>query len=331
MAREKILIVGGAGFLGSHLSEKLLLAGNEVVVLDNYDTGSPQNVDHLRDHVGFHFDKHDITLPWKGSVDQIYNLALSSSSSHSLSHPVSTLKTSVLGMINLLDLARESRARILQVSSSKVYGHATVSPISEEYWGNVNPLGKQSPYSEGKRVAESLTAAYHRQMGVDARIGRLFNIYGPRMPLHDGRAIPSFISQALQGKDITIIGNGQQRRSYLYVDDAVDALIRLMNSPSERNSLLPMNIGGAEEITIGTLADLIIQLTGSSSKITYLRQNQDSAPHSKPAIRYAENKLDWKPYTSLKEGLMRTITRMEESMRSQHKEKHPVMSWVEMG
>jgi UDP-glucuronate decarboxylase len=303
--KKKILVTGGAGFLGSHLCERLLAEGNEVICLDNYFTGQKQNVIHLVDHPFFELVRHDVTMPFFIEVDQIYNLACPASPIHYQYNPIKTIKTSVMGAINMLGLAKRTRATILQASTSEVYGDPEEHPQTESYWGHVNPIGIRACYDEGKRCAETLMVNYHRQNGVDIKIQRIFNTYGPRMQPNDGRVVSNFIVQALNGKDITIYGDGSQTRSFCYVDDLIEAMIRMMNSP--RHFIGPVNTGNPNEFTIQQLASLVIELTGSASKIVYEPLPSDDPLQRQPDITLAIKELGWKPVVELREGLTKTI------------------------
>ena len=300
----RILVTGGAGFLGSHLCERLLKAGNEVICVDNLFTGAKKNIYHLREYPGFEFIRHDIIDPFKAEVDRIFNLACPASPIHYQYNAIKTIKTSVIGSSNLLGLAKRLRARILQASTSEVYGNPLVHPQPESYWGNVNPIGIRSCYDEGKRVAETLFFDYHRQNKVDIRVMRIFNTYGPRMCCNDGRVVSNFIVQALQGKPLTVYGNGEQTRSFCYVDDLIEGMLRLMNHPSE---IGPINIGNPAEFTIRELAEIVIEMTGSSSVIEEKPLPQDDPLQRRPDITLAREKLDWQPTTNLREGLEKTI------------------------
>jgi len=300
----RILVTGGAGFLGSHLCDRLIEQGHDVICLDNYFTGSKNNVEHLVGNPRFELIRHDVTEPILLEVDRIYNLACPASPVHYQYNPVKTIKTSILGAVNMLGLAKRVRARILQASTSEVYGDPSVHPQVEEYWGNVNPIGIRSCYDEGKRVAETLFMDYHRQNKVDIRIVRIFNTYGPRMHPNDGRVVSNFIVQALQGKDITVYGDGQQTRSFCFVSDLVEAIMRTM----EQNEYsLPINIGNPGEFTILELAEKIIKLTGSKSKIIKEPLPADDPKQRKPDISKAKKFLNWEPSVCLEEGLKRTI------------------------
>ncbi|ACM21271.1 UDP-glucuronate decarboxylase [Geotalea daltonii FRC-32] len=300
----RILVTGGAGFIGSHLCERLLASGNEVICLDNFFTGSKKNIEKLCDDRRFELIRHDITEPILLEVDRIYNLACPASPIHYQYNPVKTIKTSVMGTINMLGLAKRVRARILQASTSEVYGDPQVHPQREEYWGNVNPIGIRSCYDEGKRVAETLMMDYHRQNGVDIRIIRIFNTYGPRMAVNDGRVVSNFIVQALAGEDITVYGEGKQTRSFCYVDDLVDGMMRMMEC---EDFIGPVNLGNPTETTIVEFAHRIIQLTGSTSKIIYKDLPADDPKQRQPDISLAQQKLDWRPTVDVEQGLKKTI------------------------
>ncbi|HDR88589.1 MAG TPA: SDR family oxidoreductase [Bacteroidetes bacterium] len=302
---KKILVTGGAGFIGSHLCEKLLERGNEVICLDNYFTGEKKNIVHLRDHPYFELIRHDVTMPFYIEVDEIYNLACPASPIHYQYNPIKTIKTSVMGAINMLGLAKRIHARILQASTSEVYGDPEVHPQPEEYHGNVNPIGPRSCYDEGKRCAETLFMDYHVQNGVKIKIARIFNTYGPRMHPSDGRVVSNFIVQALKQEDIIVYGEGNQTRSFQYIDDLVDGLILLMES---RESLTgPVNLGNPVEFTILELARMIIRMTGSRSGIKHAPMPQDDPLQRQPDITLARTELNWEPAIPLEEGLEKTI------------------------
>ena len=305
MNRKKILVTGGAGFLGSHLCERLLNEGNEVYCLDNFFTGQKQNIVHLLDNPYFELIRHDVTAPFFIEADEIYNLACPASPVHYQYNPIKTMKTSVMGAINMLGLAKRIKAKILQASTSEVYGDPKVHPQPEAYWGNVNPIGERSCYDEGKRAAETLFMDYHKQNGVDVKIVRIFNTYGPRMHPNDGRVVSNFIVQALQHKDITIYGEGNQTRSFQYVDDLIEGMIRLMNTPKGFTG--PVNIGNPNEFTIRELAEQVIRLTGSKSQIVKMPLPSDDPMMRKPDISLANKELNWNPNTQLEEGLLKTI------------------------
>ncbi|CAK0759250.1 UDP-glucuronate decarboxylase [Gammaproteobacteria bacterium] len=303
--RKKLLVTGGAGFLGSHLCDRLLTEGNEVICVDNFFTGSKMNIEHLFGNTRFELLRHDITFPLYIEVDQIYNLACPASPIHYQFDPVQTTKTSVHGAINMLGLAKRVQARILQASTSEVYGDPIVHPQREDYWGNVNPIGPRSCYDEGKRCAETLFLDYRRQHGLNVKVARIFNTYGPRMHPNDGRVVSNFIVQALRGEDITIYGDGSQTRSFCYVSDLIDGLVRLMDTPSEFTG--PVNIGNSEEFTILELAEKVIVLTSSSSKIIYNPLPCDDPKHRRPDLSLARAQLKWSPTITLDEGLKDTI------------------------
>ena len=302
---KKILITGGAGFLGSHLTEKLLKEDNEVLVVDNFFTGTKQNLAHLLSDTKLEVMRHDVTFPLYVETHQIYNLACPASPVHYQYDPVQTTKTSVHGAINMLGLAKRTRARILQASTSEVYGDPEVHPQPEEYWGRVNPIGIRSCYDEGKRCAETLFFDYYRQHQLDIKVVRIFNTYGPRMHPNDGRVVSNFIVQALQGKDITIYGDGQQTRSFCYVDDLIDAMVKMMNS--EAGFPGPVNIGNPGEFTMLQLAETILKLSGSKSKIVYEPLPSDDPKQRQPNIELAKSKLGWQPKVNLEDGLKETI------------------------
>ena len=301
---KTILVTGGAGFIGSHLCEKLLNEGNIVICLDNFFTGSRKNIEHLTDSKNFELIRHDITEPIRLEVDQIYNLACPASPVHYQYNPIKTIKTSVLGITNMLGLAKRVKARILQASTSEVYGDPLVHPQREEYWGNVNTIGIRSCYDEGKRVAETLMMDYHRQNNVDTRIIRIFNTYGPKMAENDGRVVSNFIVQALNNEDITIYGDGSQTRSFCYVDDLVRGMVSLMNTD---NYFEPVNIGNDGEFTIKELAELVIELTNSNSKIVYKPLPSDDPVKRKPDLSRAREVLGYEPTVKLRDGLQKTI------------------------
>ena len=301
----RILVTGGAGFLGSHFTELLLLEGHEVLVADNYFTGSRSNLTHLFDHDSFELIRHDVTLPLYVEVDAIVNLACPASPIHYQRNPVQTLKTSVLGAINMLGLAKRTGARVLQASTSEVYGDPKISPQVESYWGNVNPIGIRSCYDEGKRAAESLFFDYHRQYKIDIKIARIFNTYGPKMAIDDGRVVSNFIVQALKGHPISIYGDGSQTRSFCYVSDLIDGLNRLLFSGPDIHG--PINIGNPNEFTILRLAELVIELTNSKSKIVFSPLPSDDPKQRKPDISLAREILGWTPSIELREGLEKSI------------------------
>jgi UDP-glucuronate decarboxylase len=302
---KRILINGGAGFIGSHLCERLLNEGNDIICLDNFFTGSKTNIIHLIGNPRFELVRHDVTMPYYAEVDEIYNLACPASPVHYQYNGIKTIKTSVMGAINALGLAKRTKAKILQASTSEVYGDPNIHPQPESYWGNVNPIGIRSCYDEGKRCAESLFMNYHYQNDVRIKIVRIFNTYGPRMHPNDGRVVSNFIVQALQNKDITIFGDGSQTRSFQYVDDLVEGFIRMMNSAD--TFIGPVNIGNPGEFTIHQLAQKVIELTRSHSKLVYLPLPQDDPIQRKPDIQLAQKELGWYPTVNLEDGLIRTI------------------------
>ena len=313
---KRILITGGAGFVGSHLCKRLLNEGNEVICLDNYFTGAKKNIVELLDHPYFEMVRHDITEPYYAEVDEIYNLACPASPVHYQYNPIKTIKTSVLGAINVLGLAKRVKAKVLQASTSEVYGDPLVHPQPESYWGHVNPIGIRSCYDEGKRCAETLFMDYHNQNNVAIKIIRIFNTYGPNMNPVDGRVVSNFIVQALQGKDITIFGDGLQTRSFQYVDDLVEGMIRMMGS--EPSFLGPVNLGNPNEFTMLELANAIIELTGSKSKIIHLDLPQDDPKQRQPDISLAKEKLEgWEPKIQLREGLITTISYFDRLLLNQ--------------
>jgi UDP-glucuronate decarboxylase len=301
----KILITGGAGFLGSHLTEKLLLDGHDIVVTDNYFTGSRENLAHLLDYDNLEVIRHDVTIPLFIEIEAIANLACPASPIHYQKNPVQTLKTSVIGAVNMLGLAKRTGARILQASTSEVYGDPTITPQPEQYWGNVNPIGLRSCYDEGKRAAESLFFDYHRQYGVEIKIARIFNTYGPRMALEDGRVVSNFIVQALRGEPITIYGDGKQTRSFCYVSDLIDGISKLLFS--EKGIQGPINLGNPGEFTILELAELVIEMTNSNSNIIFNDLPSDDPKQRCPDIELASKTLDWHPSVKLEEGLKKSI------------------------
>jgi UDP-glucuronate decarboxylase len=303
--KTRVMVTGGAGFLGSHLCERLLQNGCEVLCVDNFFTGARQNIEHLLPNPSFELLRHDITFPLYVEVDQIYNLACPASPVHYQFDPVQTVKTSVVGAVNMLGLAKRTKARILQASTSEVYGDPTLHPQPESYWGHVNPIGPRSCYDEGKRCAETLFFDYHRQNGVEIRVVRIFNTYGPRMHPRDGRVISNFIVQALQGADITIYGDGRQTRSFCYVDDLIDGLVRMMDN--ELGFVGPVNMGNPGEFTMLDLANAVIRLTGSSSRLVFVPLPQDDPRQRQPDITLAAQKLQWQPTVSLENGLPKTI------------------------
>jgi UDP-glucuronate decarboxylase len=302
---KRILITGGAGFIGSHLCERLLSSGNEVICLDNYFTGSKLNILHLLDNHYFEVIRHDVTMPIFVETDEIYNLACPASPVHYQYNGIKTIKTSVMGAINTLGLAKRTKSRILLASTSEVYGDPDVHPQHEGYWGNVNTLGPRACYDEGKRCAETIFMNYHSQNSVKIKIARIFNTYGPRMSRNDGRVVSNFIIQALQNQDITIFGDGSHTRSFQYIDDLIDGLIRLMATPDTFTG--PVNLGNPFEVSVKVLAERIIKMTGSKSRITYQDLPRDDPRQRKPDITLAKKELDWEPKIGLEEGLGKTI------------------------
>jgi UDP-glucuronate decarboxylase len=309
----KILVTGGAGFIGSHLVERLLNEGHEVLCLDNFFTGNKANIVHLLDHAYFELIRHDVIEPILLEVDQVYNLACPASPVHYQYNPVKTVKTNVMGTINMLGLAKRTRARLLQASTSEVYGDPHQHPQNESYWGNVNPVGIRSCYDEGKRIAETLCMDYHRQNGVDVRIVRIFNTYGPRMAENDGRVVSNFIVQALKGQPMTVYGQGQQTRSFCYVDDLVEGFVRMMACDGFTG---PVNMGNPSEFTILELAEKVIAMTGSRSKIEYRPLPPDDPVQRKPDITLAQSRLGWQPTVALEDGLKKTIADFERRLSS---------------
>jgi UDP-glucuronate decarboxylase len=320
---RRILVTGGAGFLGSHLIDRLLQRGDEVICVDNMFTGTRQNIEHLLNHPRFEFIRHDITSPLHLEVDQIYNLACPASPIHYQHDPVQTTKTNVTGALNMLGLAKRSGATILQASTSEVYGNPSVHPQQEDYWGNVNPVGPRSCYDEGKRCAETLFFDYHRRHGLEVRVARIFNTYGPRMHPNDGRVVSNFIVQALRGTDITIYGDGQQTRSFCHVDDLIEGLIRFMNRTDGQDGQPgypgPINLGNPEEFTVQQLAEKIVELTRSSSRIVYRPRPVDDPTQRRPDITRARGYLDWEPRVPLMAGLRRTIDYFDTLLRNEHR------------
>ena len=317
---QRILVTGGAGFLGSHLCRLLLQDNNDVLCVDNYFTGSKQNISDLTAHPNFEVIRHDVTFPLYLEVDQIYNLACPASPIHYQYDPVQTTKTSVHGAINMLGLAKRVTARILQASTSEVYGDPEVHPQTEDYWGRVNPIGVRACYDEGKRCAETLCFDYHRQHNVDIKVVRIFNTYGPRMRLNDGRVIPAFIGQAIRGEDLTIFGDGMQTRSFCYVDDQVEGIYRLLHS----DYVYPVNIGNPDEITIKDFAEEIIKLTGTNQKVVYHPLPINDPLQRQPDITLANSVLDWHPDIQLAEGLKKTINYFEKLLETEETTK-PVL------
>ena len=305
MKKNRVLVTGGAGFLGSHLCDRLLLDGNDVVCVDNLFTGSKDNIRHLLGNPYFEFIRHDVIQPIYIECDQIYNLACPASPKWYQKDPIYTFQTSVYGSMNCLGLAKRTGARVLQASTSEIYGDPNIHPQPESYWGNVNTIGIRSCYDEGKRAAETLFFDYHRKHNVDIKVMRIFNTYGPRMDIGDGRVVSNFIVQALQNKDITIYGEGNQTRSFCYVDDLIEGMVRLMNSKDDFTG--PVNIGNPGEFTIKELAEMVLELTDSKSKIIYEPLPSDDPTQRKPLIELAKKELDWEPKILLQEGLKKTI------------------------
>jgi UDP-glucuronate decarboxylase len=323
-ARKRILVTGGAGFLGSHLIDRLLVRGDEVICADNLFTGSKRNIEHLLDHPRFEFIRHDVTFPLYVEVDHIYNLACPASPIHYQHDPVQTTKTSVHGAINMLGLAKRLKARIFQASTSEVYGDPAVHPQTEDYWGNVNPIGIRSCYDEGKRCAETLFFDYHRQHGLDIRVARIFNTYGPRMHPNDGRVVSNFIVQALKDEDITIYGDGKQTRSFCYVTDLIDGFIAFMENEGDKKNrsavVGPVNLGNPNEFTIRQLAEKVVNLIGSKSKIVNLPLPSDDPAQRKPDIRLARDMLNWQPKIQLEDGLQSTISYFDKVLSEKKRE-----------
>lgn len=313
MKRKKILVAGGAGFLGSHLSERLLQEGHEVLCLDNFYTGVRENISHLKDHPHFEIIRHDITLPLQLEVDEIYNFACPASPLHYQKDPIQTVKTSVIGSLNLLELARRLKCKILQASTSEVYGDPHFHPQKEEYWGNVNPIGIRSCYDEGKRCAETLFFDYQRMFHLPVKVARIFNTYGPRMHPNDGRVVSNFIVQALQGEPLTLYGDGMQTRSFCYVEDLIEVVIRFMNAPE--SVMGPINIGNPEEYKVADLAKEVLRLTGSSSPIVYKELPLDDPKQRRPDISRAKELLGWSPKVPLEKGLKETIAYFEKVLK----------------
>ena len=314
---KRILVTGGAGFVGSHLCERLLHDGHEVISLDNYFTGTKANIEHLMDNPYFEIIRHDVTMPFFIEVDEIYNLACPASPIHYQYNPIKTVKTSVMGAINMLGLAKRIKSKILQASTSEVYGDPEVHPQTEDYWGHVNPIGIRSCYDEGKRVAETLFMNYHHQNDVRIKIIRIFNTYGPRMDQNDGRVVSNFIIQALKGKDITVYGKGDQTRSFQYVDDLVSGMLKTMETGDD--FIGPVNIGNPIEFTILELAEKIIDITGSKSKIVYEPLPLDDPMQRQPDISLAKKNLGWEPSVKLEDGLVKTIHYFDELLKSENK------------
>lgn len=310
---KRILVTGGAGFVGSHLCERLLNEGHEVISLDNYFTGQKRNIVHLLDNPYFEVVRHDVTMPFFIEVDEIYNLACPASPIHYQYNPIKTVKTSVMGAINMLGLAKRIKAKVLQASTSEVYGDPLVHPQTEDYWGHVNPIGERSCYDEGKRVGETLFVNYHKQNNVRIKIIRIFNTYGPRMHPNDGRVVSNFIVQALKGNDITVYGDGAQTRSFQYIDDLLNGMIKMMATDDTFTG--PVNIGNPNEFTILELAEKIIQMTGSKSKLVFEPLPSDDPLQRQPDISLAREKLSWEPKIKLETGLVKTIAYFEELLR----------------
>lgn len=311
---KRILVTGGAGFLGSHLCERLLKEGHDILCLDNFFTGSKNNIAHFLNRPRFELIRHDIINPIYLEVDEIYNLACPASPVHYQFNPIKTIKTNVMGAINVLGIAKRTRAKILQASTSEVYGDPDVHPQNESYWGRVNPIGIRSCYDEGKRAAECLMMDYRRQNGVNTKIARIFNTYGPRMAVHDGRVVSNFIIQALHGENITVYGDGSHTRSFCYCDDLIDGLIKMMNTPDDFFG--PVNIGNPGEFTILELAKMIIDMTSSPSHIVFQPLPSDDPTQRKPDIALAEEALGWKPKTALEEGLAATIEYFRDALKA---------------
>jgi UDP-glucuronate decarboxylase len=314
---KRVLVTGGAGFLGSHLCERLLADGHDVLCVDNYFTGRRANIAHLLDNPNFEVMRHDITFPLYVEVDEIFNLACPAAPIHYQFDPVQTTKVSVHGAINVLGLAKRTKAKIFQASTSEVYGDPLVHPQREDYWGNVNPIGTRSCYDEGKRCAETLFFDYHRQYGTRIKVARIFNTYGPRMHVNDGRVVSNFAIQALRGEDITLYGDGTQTRSFCYVDDLIEGIVRLMNAPSEVTG--PLNLGNPVEFTIRQLAEMVIDLAGAKSKLVYRDLPSDDPKQRQPDITLAKERLAWEPKVALREGLVKTIAYFEEVLNNEDK------------
>ena len=320
--KKRILVTGGAGFIGSHLSERLLNEGHEVICADNFFTGTKDNIKHLLENHSFEAVRHDICFPLYVEVDEIYNLACPASPIHYQFDPVQTTKVNVLGSINMLGLAKRLKIRIFQASTSEVYGNPTVHPQPETYWGHVNTIGPRACYDEGKRCAETLFFDYYRQHKMDIKVARIFNTYGPRMHPNDGRVVSNFIMQALHNKDITVYGDGSQTRSFCYVDDMVDGITRMMNTPKGFTG--PVNLGNPSEVSILELAKLIIDITGSSSRIVFKPLPQDDPERRRPDITLAQEKLGWKPTAALEDGIRKTIEYFEGIIKAQEGKKAKV-------
>jgi UDP-glucuronate decarboxylase len=320
----RILITGGAGFIGSHLSDRLLADGHHVVCLDNFFTGRRDNIEHLLDHPGFELLRHDVCEPLFLEVDQIYNLACPASPVHYQYNPVKTVKSNVMGTLNMLVLAKRVGARILQASTSEVYGDPTVHPQPESYWGNVNPIGPRACYDEGKRVAETLMSDYHREDAVDIRIARIFNTYGPRMAENDGRVVSNFIVQALRGQELTLYGTGEQTRSFCYVDDLVDGLVRLMNVEGQGRHE-PVNLGNPVEFTIRQLAEEVVKVVGGETRVVFKPLPQDDPTQRQPDITRAREWLGWEPRLHLAEGLALTVEYVRHGLRRRNRATFPTL------
>lgn len=316
MKNKRILITGGAGFIGSHIAERLLERGDEVIALDNLFTGSKQNILHLLDNKNFEFIRHDITEEILLEVDQIYNLACPASPVHYQNNPIKTIKTNILGTMNMLGLAKRVHARILQASTSEVYGDPKEHPQKEAYWGNVNPIGIRSCYDEGKRLSETLCFDYHRYNQVDIRVIRIFNTYGPRMHVEDGRVVSNFVVQALRNENITVYGDGSQTRSFCYVDDLVNGIISMMDT---ENFTGPVNLGNEGEFTVRELAEMVVQLTNSNSKIEYRPLPSDDPTRRRPDLTLARSKLGYEPTVQLRDGLKKTIEYFDNFLKKMHK------------
>ncbi len=311
---KRVLVTGGAGFLGSHLCARLLNDGHDVLCVDNFYTGRRANIAHLMDNANFEVMRHDVTFPLYVEVDEIYNLACPAAPIHYQFDPVATTKVSVHGAINMLGLAKRTKAKIFQASTSEVYGDPTVHPQKEDYWGNVNPIGLRSCYDEGKRCAETLFFDYRRQHDVAIKVVRIFNTYGPHMHINDGRVVSNFIVQALKGEDITIYGDGSQTRSFCYCDDLIEGFIRLMDTPHEITG--PMNLGNPGEFTIKELAEIVIEMVGSGSKLIYKPLPSDDPKQRQPDITYAKQTLNWQPTVALRDGLVKTIAYFDEYLKN---------------
>ena len=311
---KRVLVTGGAGFLGSHLCERLLKDGHDVLCVDNFYTGRRANIAHLLDNPNFEMMRHDITFPLYVEVDEIYNLACPAAPIHYQFDPVATTKVSVHGSINMLGLAKRTKAKIFQASTSEVYGDPKIHPQPEDYWGHVNPIGLRSCYDEGKRCAETLFFDYRRQHGVAIKVARIFNTYGPRMHINDGRVVSNFIVQALRGEDITIFGDGSQTRSFCYCDDLVEGFIRLMETPD--NIAGPMNLGNPGEFSIKSLAEIVIDMVGSGSKLVYKQLPSDDPKQRQPDINFAKKELGWEPTVELRDGLVKTIHYFDEYLKT---------------